>query len=170
MEIIQKVPTNIFRSFGSDLVFLLNQNIIAKIEKQKQLSKREREGHWAPHLDLPGAPPRPRSWPSPPEPPPSPTSRQKDARGTPGVWSPRARPPPASAASGRLHECHGTSPTPSHFSLALWTSLPLAPLFPPMAEYAVAAARCCHDHRPSLALPTCSRAPPRRPHLPHQAT
>ena len=62
------------------------------------------------------------------------------------MWSPRARPPPASAASGRLHECHATSPTPSHFSLALWTSLPLAPLFPPHG-------RVCRRRRSLLPRP-----------------
>ena len=61
------------------------------------------------------------------------------------------------------------APTPSHFSLALWTSLPLAPLFPlPRPNGAAATDESHRGYRPPHGSPTPQEAPPVLPLPPHQ--
>ena len=50
-----------------------------------------------------------------------PHTRRTGARGC-GALARASLAPACCRGPGRLHECHATSPTPSHFSLALWTS------------------------------------------------
>ena len=63
------------------------------------------------------------------------------------------------------------APTPSHFSLALWTSLPLAPLFPlPRPNGAAATDESHRGYRPPHGSPTPQEAPPVLPLPPQRAT
>ena len=60
---------------------------------------------------------------------------------------------------------------PSHFSLALWTSLPLAPLFPlPRPNGAAATDESHRGYRPPHGSPTPQEAPPVLPLPPQRAT
>ena len=82
-------------------------------------------------------------------------------------------PPPASPwQPPRLpRDATETSPTPSHFSLALWTSLPLAPLFPfPRPNGAAATDESHRGYRPPHGSPTPPRAPPVLPRPPRRLT
>ena len=116
-----------------------------------------------------------RRRPSPP-PPPSPVAFllcQEDGH-APGARGHAPRPPPPSQPAWLLLDTPVTpraSPTPSHFSLALWTSLPLAPLFPlPRPNGAAATDESHRGYRPPHASPTPQGAPPRPPLPPHRST
>ena len=86
---------------------------------------------------------------------------------------PRRPPPPCLAASSFPGPSRdATQPlTPSHFSLALWTSLPLAPLFPlPRPNGAAATDESHRGYRPPHGSPTPQEAPPVLPLPPQRAT
>ena len=143
-----------------------------KTKQKKKIRERERE------KDLPGltraAHQNRPSRPSPPPllPPLSSSSCQWEQL--------RARTRAAEEATSSLPGClllpwslprRHAAPTPSHFSLALWTSLPLAPLFPlPRPNGAAATDESHRGYRPPHGSPTPQEAPPVLPLPPQRAT